>query len=73
MTPGKGHRAFSAGGDVVDFYKAMTAESPKLTLIDKFNLDEYRLHLRLALEDFFQISIWDGIVMGSGVGVSIHS
>lgn len=53
FAPGKGHRAFSAGGDIKDFYHMMKGENPDFQFVDGLNLDEYSLHLRLAVEDFF--------------------
>ena len=37
------------------------------------NAREYLVHNIMAEAKHFQISIWDGIIMGSGVGISIHS
>ena len=73
LAPGKGHRAFSAGGDMKGFYNLMKGPNPNLAGLDDLNFQDYSLHLGMALTDFFKVAIWDGIVMGAGVGVSVHS
>ncbi|CAM9806811.1 unnamed protein product [Pylaiella littoralis] len=73
---GSGGKAFCAGGDV----KAI-AQSEWLglgvagTLRSDFFREEYRLDYRLAniaKEQQAVLSLWDGVVMGGGVGISIH-
>ncbi|CAG9464962.1 unnamed protein product [Pedinophyceae sp. YPF-701] len=70
LTEGRGGRAFCAGGDVV----AVTT-APKSVLDDAtsdfFHL-EYSMNMELATQPLPQVSLWDGIVMGGGVGLSIH-
>ncbi len=61
-------RAFCAGGDIVDVYKA----GREGRLLTEFFADEYRLNA--AIEAFAKpyVSLIDGIVMGGGVGISAH-
>lgn len=54
---------FCAGGDV----KAVCA-----TKDPQFFFDEYQVNHSIATSSIPIISIWDGIVMGGGVGISIH-
>ncbi|CAM9523030.1 unnamed protein product, partial [Chrysoparadoxa australica] len=77
---GSGERAFCAGGDV----KSLAAPDPNFqpgqrgyTKIDFF-WEEYCLDYALgsAKKDYstlqsLQVSIWDGVVMGGGVGISL--
>ncbi|MCX7305272.1 MAG: enoyl-CoA hydratase/isomerase family protein [Hyphomicrobiales bacterium] len=61
-------RAFCAGGDIMDVYKARQ-EGRK---VSEFFADEYRLN---ALIDRFPkpyVSLIDGICMGGGMGISAH-
>ncbi len=61
-------RAFCAGGDIQAIYHAGISGSP---LYDFF-ADEYRLTARIKAYTKPYIALIDGIVMGGGVGVSIH-
>ena len=61
-------RAFSAGGDILDIYRAGLAGSPPVD----FFADEYRLNARIARFAKPYVALIDGIVMGGGVGVSFH-
>lgn len=61
-------RAFSAGGDILDIYKAGLAGNPPVG----FFADEYRLNARIARFAKPYVALIDGIVMGGGVGVSFH-
>lgn len=61
-------RAFSAGGDILDIYKAGTAGNPPYG----FFADEYRLNARLFRFAKPYVALIDGIVMGGGVGISCH-
>lgn len=61
-------RAFCAGGDIQAIYRAGREGNP---LIDFF-ADEYRLNEMIASYPKPFIALIDGIVMGGGVGVSIH-
>ncbi|MEX0346839.1 MAG: enoyl-CoA hydratase/isomerase family protein [Rhizobiaceae bacterium] len=61
-------RAFCAGGDIQAIYRAGRTGSP---LYDFF-ADEYRLNIRIESYSKPYVALIDGIVMGGGVGVSIH-
>jgi enoyl-CoA hydratase len=61
-------RAFSAGGDIQHIFEAGKAGKPPL----QFFADEYRLNARIAGLKKPYVALIDGIVMGGGVGVSIH-
>jgi len=61
-------RAFSAGGDILDVYKAGLAGNPPV----EFFADEYRLNAAIARFPKPYVALIDGIVMGGGVGVSCH-
>ncbi len=62
-TPG---RAFSAGGDIRALYDARHA--PDLSFFAR----EYALNVRIAEYPKPYVALIDGIVMGGGVGISIH-
>ena len=67
---GTGGRAFCAGGDVRDLYDAMgRAGDP---LIAAFYRDEYTLNHRIKTYAKPYVALIDGVVMGGGVGVSVH-
>jgi enoyl-CoA hydratase len=61
-------RAFSAGGDLLDIYKAGRKGAPPVD----FFADEYRLNAAIAAYPKPYVALIDGIVMGGGVGVSFH-
>ena len=66
---GAGDRAFCAGGDVRQLYyngKARLDES-----IEFFH-HEYRMNAAIFHFNKPYISLWDGITMGGGAGVSVH-
>jgi len=72
---GAGDKAFSAGGDVVSLYRSGLAwrGGDKTALAwRRFFHAEYRMNA--AVKKFAKpyISFWDGVVMGGGVGISIH-
>ena len=66
---GKIKPAFCAGGDVKAVYLA-GLENASLT--SDFFREEYKLNYMIATQQIPQVSIWDGVVMGGGVGLSIH-
>ncbi|XP_072962614.1 3-hydroxyisobutyryl-CoA hydrolase 1-like isoform X2 [Typha angustifolia] len=66
---GKG-RAFCAGGDVAAVARSITEDH--WTLGAKFFWNEFILNYIIATYGKPQVSILNGIVMGGGVGVSIH-
>lgn len=61
-------RAFCAGGDILAVYHAGRSGAP---LYDFF-ADEYRLNAYIRHYPKPYISLIDGIVMGGGVGISVH-
>src|SRR3546814_21004385 len=67
---GAGERAFSAGGDVRALYRSWQA-GRDAERID-FYRDEYRLNAFIKRYPKPYVALIDGIVMGGGVGVSVH-
>ena len=69
LVEGTGDRAFCAGGDIIKLYEEGTkgADYPY-----RFYRDEYLLNARIKHFKKPYISLIDGIVMGGGVGVSVH-
>jgi enoyl-CoA hydratase len=65
-----GERAFCAGGDVRHLYDLGQAKRYDQAL--RFWRDEYALNVRIKRYPKPYISLIDGIVMGGGVGVSLH-
>lgn len=61
-------RAFCAGGDIVDVYKA----GKEGRLLVDFFADEYRTNAAIEAFPKPYVSLIDGIVMGGGVGISAH-
>ena len=77
IVEGAGGRAFCAGGDVRDLYEAMgqTHAARGHTgdpLIAAFYRDEYTLNHHIHGYPKPYVALLDGVVMGGGVGVSIH-
>ena len=70
VVDGAGDRAFCAGGDVRDLYEAMGR--PGDPLIAAFYGDEYTLNHRIKGYGKPYVALIDGVVMGGGVGVSVH-
>lgn len=70
-------KAFCAGGDVVLIQKELV-EGNSLTegsVCSDFFYEEYQLNhqiSQLEKRNISHVSIWDGVVMGGGVGVSVH-
>jgi enoyl-CoA hydratase len=67
---GAGGRAFSAGGDIRLLAEA--GRSGGLGCALAFWREEYRLNIRIKTYPKPYISLIDGIVMGGGVGLSLH-
>jgi len=65
-----GDRAFSAGGDIRDLYNLGRAGRQAEML--PFYREEYILNTQIKRYPKPYISLIDGIVMGGGVGVSVH-
>ncbi|CAJ1968012.1 unnamed protein product [Cylindrotheca closterium] len=55
--------AFCAGGDVKEIYEHENY---------RFFFDEYQVNHDIATSSIPIVSLWDGVVMGGGVGISIH-
>lgn len=66
---GEGEKAFCAGGDIRSIYDARMAGETGLT---DFFQDEYLLNAQIKTYPKPYVSLIDGIVMGGGVGVSVH-
>lgn len=67
---GAGGRAFCAGGDVRALYQAMGRPGDPLPA--EFYREEYVLNHRVFTFPKPYIALIDGVVMGGGVGVSVH-
>jgi enoyl-CoA hydratase len=65
-----GERAFSAGGDIRHLYELGQARRYAEAL--NFWREEYALNLRIKRYPKPYVALIDGIVMGGGVGVSLH-
>ncbi len=66
---GAGDKAFCAGGDIRVLYDAGRVDGRNNW---QFYVDEYRLNTKIKRYPKPYVSIMDGIVMGGGVGVSVH-
>jgi enoyl-CoA hydratase len=69
VVQGTGDKAFCAGGDVIGLHSAGKAGSNDW---EDFFFDEYRLNYAIATYPKPYIALIDGIVMGGGVGLSLH-
>ena len=77
LMKGNGGKAFCAGGDVKAVWKDCmdisdtlgTGEPGRFTA--DFFYEEYIMNYNLGISKVPQISLWDGVVMGGGVGISI--
>ena len=73
---GAGEKSFCAGGDVRAVMEAARDRSTLAEgaedLSDSFFREEYALNAAIAGSPKPQVSVWDGIVMGGGAGVSVH-
>ena len=72
LISGVGGKAFCAGGDIKLIYESGTGKASP-TIKSQFFHDEYVLDYSLTHMKPLQISLWNGIVMGGGVGVSVHA
>ena len=66
---GAGERAFCAGGDIRALYESGKAGTPYAL---DFYRDEYRLDAAIKHFPKPYVALMHGIVMGGGVGVSVH-
>ena len=71
---GMGDRAFCAGGDVLEIYRDGLAarEGGGSGLTRDYFREEYRLNHQIHTFPKPYVALADGIVMGGGVGLSIH-
>jgi enoyl-CoA hydratase len=67
---GAGERAFCAGGDILHIYEGRA--DGRNAFGEAFFAGEYRLNRRIRRFPKPYIAIMDGIVMGGGVGLSVH-
>lgn len=67
---GAGDRAFCAGGDIRALYEA--GKSKTGTLTADFYREEYRLNRLIKRYPKPYVALIDGVVMGGGVGLSVH-
>mmetsp|Transcript_22490 Transcript_22490/g.36326 ORF Transcript_22490/g.36326 Transcript_22490/m.36326 type:complete len:389 (-) Transcript_22490:131-1297(-) len=68
--------AFCAGGDVKSIYEQGTPVDPtsssSTTPPEHFFFQEYKVNHAIATSSIPIVSFWDGVVMGGGVGISMH-
>jgi len=67
---GAGEKAFCAGGDIRSIYDARMAG--QVEDLSAFFRDEYLLNAQIKAFPKPYVSLIDGIVMGGGVGLSVH-
>ena len=67
---GTGDRAFCAGGDIRALYDSRKSKIGTLTA--DFYREEYRLNRLIKRYPKPYVALIDGVVMGGGVGVSVH-
>jgi enoyl-CoA hydratase len=70
LIKGAGERAFCAGGDLRWLYQVLTSQGVETAL--EFYALEYAMNARLNHFTKPYVALLDGIVMGGGVGVSVH-
>jgi enoyl-CoA hydratase len=70
LIKGTGERAFCAGGDIRALYRTLVSEGVEEAV--HFYSIEYRMNARLHHFAKPHVALWDGIVMGGGVGASVH-
>ena len=70
MATGAGEKAFCAGGDIRAVTEAGKTGQP---LAQEFFRDEYRLNHAIGVFPKPYVALIDGITMGGGVGLSVHS
>ncbi|EPY32068.1 3-hydroxyisobutyryl-coenzyme a hydrolase [Strigomonas culicis] len=65
---GAGNKAFCAGGDVVNLTTDKTYKTAQ-----RFYYEEYQLNYHLMTMKSAQVALWNGYVLGGGVGISLPS
>ena len=74
LLSGVGGKAFCAGGDIVSLYHAKNNKPGyDAGMLSKFFATEYLMDYSLTTMSPLQIALWNGIVMGGGVGISCHA
>jgi len=68
---GNGGKAFCIGSELKQQYIAKKEEN--LEFLDSHIVDLYTLYYKLAIMKPIQITLWDGLVMGAGFGVSSNA
>lgn len=67
-------KAFCAGGDIKSLYEARQSENQEdKKILRDFFKEEFQLDYKIAKMKPIQLCVYDGIVMGGGVGISVHS
>lgn len=71
---GKGTQAFSSGRDVKSIYQYKDKpDEEKYPFIERFVRTELTTEYNLSQMKPIQLSLWNGITMGGGLGISVHS
>ena len=70
VVEGAGDRAFCAGGDIRALYTSLTTPGDRFSAT--FYREEYMLNHRIHAYPKPYVALIDGVVMGGGVGVSVH-
>lgn len=68
---GSGDRAFCAGGDIKSVYEAKG--TPDEYIQDAFFRNLFQLFNSMATMKPIQIVLWDGIVIGGGIGIAAQA
>lgn len=66
---GAGGRSFCSGGDVKSIFLEGSTDELRLNFFQK----EFTLDYRMSQLKALQIAVWDGYVMGGGLGISCHA
>ena len=69
VVAGAGERGLCAGGDLVPLYHSARADGSQAR---NFWYDEYLLNAQIGRFGKPYVALMDGIVMGGGVGISVH-
>jgi enoyl-CoA hydratase/carnithine racemase len=64
--------SFCAGGDVKAVWEMGIRQDADSAITSQFFYQEYRVNHAIATYQKPIVSLWDGVVMGGGVGLSIH-
>lgn len=79
LMTGAGGKAFCAGGDVKSVYESCKTNRANIgwgapgDISSDFFREEYQMNYLLGTSPLPQVSFWNGIVMGGGVGVSMFA